>query len=241
MSKVWFTSDLHVGHPKVAQLRANEVGLIVDASYRTEDEIRTRIVEWHDNMLAAHWDSMVAPDDVVWVCGDISSGSTTGQLQALDWIRARSGDKHLIPGNHCSPHPLHRDSHKWLPIYLGQDRPDEPVPFKTVQVAAKRRIPLREGHVTAMLSHFPYTGDHTEEDRYPEWRLPDHGHYILHGHTHSPERLSIGGREAKRRGAALRNKPARINQIHVGLDAWDDKPVALDQIIEIIQGLEDRP
>lgn len=234
MSKVWFTSDLHVGHPKVAQLRADDVGLVMDASYRTEDEMRARIVEWHDSMLAARWDAVVAPGDVVWVVGDISSGTATGQLSALDWIRARNGDKHLVPGNHCGPHPLHRDSHKWLPIYLDGA-------FKTVQLAAKRRIPLREGHITAMVSHFPYTGDHTDEDRYPEWRLPDYGHYILHGHTHSPEKLSIGGREAKRRGAALRNKPARINQIHVGLDAWEYKPVALDQIIEIIQGLEDRP
>lgn len=227
MSKVWFTSDLHVGHPKVAQLRADDVGLVMDASYRTEDEMRARIVEWHDNMLAARWDAVVAPGDVVWVVGDISSGTATGQLSALDWIRTRNGDKHLVPGNHCGTHPLHRDSHKWLPIYLDGA-------FKTVQLAAKRRIPLREGHVTAMLSHFPYTGDHTDEDRYPEWRLPDHGHYILHGHTHSSEKLSYG--LPRWDGATSISRTA---QIHVGLDAWDYRPVGLDQIVGIVQGLED--
>ncbi|MDB2213922.1 metallophosphoesterase [Mycobacteroides abscessus] len=232
MSNVWFTSDLHIGHEKVARERTR--GWVLPRYVGAE-------IDSHNAQLARNWDSMVAPDDVVWVLGDISSGTKTAQLRALDWLRARPGRKRGIPGNHCGTHPLHRDSHKWLPIYLGQDQPDRPAPFECVQLAAKVRIPLRDGHVTAMLSHFPYTGDHTDEDRYPEWRLPDYGHYILHGHTHSPEKLSIGGREAKRRGAALRNKPARINQIHVGVDAWDDKPVALDQIIEIIQGLEDRP
>lgn len=216
MSKVWFTSDLHIGHEKVAELRFGH--LVIPSGYFAAS---------HDRILAGKWDAVVADDDVVWVVGDISSGTTTGQLNALEWIKRRRGNKHLIPGNHCGPHPLHRDSHKWLPIYLDGA-------FKTVQLAAKRRIPLREGHVTAMLSHFPYKGDHTEIDRYPEWRLPDYGHYILHGHTHSSEKLSYG--MPRWDGAT---SITRTPQIHVGVDAWDFTPVANDQIVDIIQGLED--
>ena len=41
-----------------------------------------------------------------------------------------------------------------------------------------------------MVSHFPYSGDHSEESRYDQWRLPDFGVPIIHGHTHSSEILS---------------------------------------------------
>lgn len=204
---VWFTSDLHIGHVKVAEHRVPSGG-----------------VQEHDAILATMWDARVQPDDQVWVLGDISSGTKSGQLTALGWLRDRPGHKHLIAGNHDGVHPLHRDSHKWVrPYVLGA--------FESVQLAAKRRIPLAQGHVTAMLSHFPYTGDHKDEDRYPEWRLPDCGHYVLHGHTHSADHVSVGG-------APSRN-PVPINQIHVGVDAWGFRPVHLDEIVEMVQAIEE--
>ncbi|MGH3955688.1 MAG: metallophosphoesterase family protein [Mycobacterium sp.] len=205
---VWFTSDLHIGHVKVAEQR-----------------VPTGVQE-HDAILATMWDLRVGRDDVVWVLGDISSGTKSGQLNALEWLRQRPGHKHLIAGNHDSVHPLHRDSHKWLPLYLDGT-------FESVQLAAKRRIPLVQGHVTAMLSHFPYTGDHQAVDRYPEWRLPDCGHYVLHGHTHSTYPLSIGGPQWR--------YPMRINQIHVGVDTWGFRPVHLDEIVELVQTCEENP
>lgn len=202
---VWFTSDLHIGHVKVAEQR-----------------VPTGVQE-HDAILAAMWDARVASGDVVWVLGDISSGTKSGQLNALEWLRSRPGRKHLIAGNHDSVHPLHRDSHRWLPVYLDGA-------FESVQLAAKRRIPLAHGHVTAMLSHFPYRGDHTGEDRYPEWRLPDCGHYVLHGHTHSERRVSAGGQY---------RAPWAFNQIHVGVDAWGFQPVHLDEIVKRVQTIEE--
>lgn len=173
-----------------------------------------RVVAWHDEILAEHWDSVVRKDDIVWVLGDISSGANQAQRDALAWIQQRPGIKHLIAGNHDGVHPLHRDSHRWLPVYLDGA-------FATVQMAAKRRVALREGHVSAFLSHFPYEADRGAT-RYPEWRLRDMGNYLLHGHTHAPEKFC--GRE-----------------IHVGVDAWGFRPVPLDEITAYIQTCEGHP
>ena len=48
--------------------------------------------------------------------------------------------------------------------------------------------------------------------RYTQYRLPNQGRWLLHGHTH--------------------NKDQRIHgkQLHVGLDAWGMRPVSLDWI-----------
>ena len=205
MSNVWFTSDLHIGHAKIAEIRWPAMQPDYNPCLPIPHQPTV-----HDLILAHNWDQTVGTDDVVWVLGDISSGTKTAQLNALEWIKARPGIKHLIAGNHDSVHPLHRDSHKWLPIYLDGA-------FETVQMAAKRRIPLPEGHVTALLSHFPYTGDHTVLQRYPQWRLPDCGDYLLHGHIHSRDKTDFSGRI-----------------IHVGVDAWDYKPVSLDEIRQAV-------
>ena len=213
---VWFTSDLHIGHKLVADHRLAERG--------AWDENPT---EWHDYLLGEHWDELVRADDVIWVLGDISAGGSKAQLNALEWIKARPGKKHLIAGNHDSVHPMHRDAHKWMPIYLDGA-------FETVQTAARRYIPLSEGRrQEVLLSHFPYDGegDRVGKDRYTQWRLRDEGTALLHGHVHSQvqvtrSRLPVGGVD----GLYM---PAK--QVHVGLDAWDLKPVSLEQIAEVLQ------
>lgn len=190
---VFFTSDLHIGHEFVAKLRG----------FNT--------VEDHDRHLADKWDRVVNPNgdrgDQVWVLGDISAGGSRAQTAALAWIMQRPGRKHLIVGNHDGAHPMQRDSHKWQQKYLGV--------FDSVQPFARRKI---AGHYV-LLSHFPYQGaefaDHTSEERYPQWRLPDFGNWLLHGHTHDTVRQ-------------------RGKSIHVGVDAWDSELICLETIEELV-------
>lgn len=52
-----------------------------------------------------------------------------------------------------------------------------------------------------LLSHFPYGNRDRGAPRYLQYRLPDLGEWLLHGHTHSNER-QLG------------------KEIHVGWDAW---------------------
>lgn len=151
----------------------------------------------HDEVVTQNWQKVVHKDDQVWVLGDIAVSSPAGALALLADL---PGQKHLISGNHDGCHPMHRDSHKRVAAYLDV--------FASVQPFARRRIDGAE----VLLSHFPYTTDRGFEARYPQYRLLDLGKWLLHGHTHLPERRTGD------------------HEIHVGLDAWGLCPVRLDQI-----------
>lgn len=122
------------------------------------------------------WRSKVRQGDQVWLLGDLTGG---GHLaEALQLIKSLPGEKHLIAGNHDGCFPDHRDSHRKLPLYFEA--------FASVQLHARRRI----NGVNCTVSHFTYNGDHSEEVRYGQWRLADHGLPIIHGHTNSSDILS---------------------------------------------------
>lgn len=168
-------------------------------------------IDAHDHILAEHWDAVVRPDDQVWVLGDISAGGKAAETNALRWLTQRPGWKHLVAGNHDSCHPMHRDAHKRQPEFLIEA-------FETVQAFARRRIAGQ----SVLLSHFPYVGDHTAVSRFDQYRLRDMGKLLLHGHTHD---------EAK-----VAPTPDWTTQIHVGVDAWDLRPVHIDELADLITG-----
>lgn len=188
----WFTSDLHIGHILVAGIRGFSD------------------VDSHDKHLAAQWDSRVKDDDQVWVLGDISAGGAKAQRNALLWLKDRPGIKHLVAGNHDGIHPMHRDAYKWHPQYLEV--------FASIAQTARRRIYGKE----VLLSHFPYADDQAESHRHDQWKLPDCGVPVLHGHTHLSEKSSVSTKDTL--------------QIHVGVDAHGFGPVSIDQISEKLEG-----
>lgn len=155
----------------------------------------------HDAELANAWDRAVSKDDLVWVLGDLTMGNLE---RALDWFEQRPGRKRLVLGNHDAGHPMHRDAPKYLKRYYRA--------FELATTAARTRI----GGMEVLLSHFPYTTDHGFEARFPQWRLPDFGAWLLHGHTHAPAWYT-GDRE-----------------IHVGLDAWGLTPVGQETIQKLL-------
>lgn len=188
MAEVWFTSDLHVGHPLVASIRG------FDSTWA------------HDDLLARKWDRKVQPEDDVWVLGDAIMGN---KAEGLRWFRSRPGRKHLVLGNHDRAHPMHNNAHAHIDLYREA--------FDTVQTMA--RVSVADGEEKVNLSHFPYEGDRDEE-RFWEWRLRETKRTILHGHTHLPQRVS-----RTRRGTL---------QVHVGVDAWDLRPVRRSDIADLI-------
>ncbi|WP_457072033.1 metallophosphoesterase [Mycobacteroides abscessus] len=208
MTTVWFTSDLHIGHALVAEERANRANIAVPLAPTERSE---HCIRWHDRTLAENWDAVIQPHDQVWVLGDLSAGSSGAQRNALKWIEERPGEKHLVSGNHDRVHPMYRDAHKWQAHYLGV--------FQSVQPFARRRV---GGH-TALLSHLPYRGDHTTEQRYNQYRLRDEGEWLLHGHTHS----------------RFINEPKfHPRQLHVGVDAWHMAPVQIGRLADLIAVVE---
>jgi calcineurin-like phosphoesterase family protein len=155
----------------------------------------------HDETIIENWVGSVRKDDIIWVLGDLTLHSPG---PALEIIRDLPGRKQFIAGNHDACHPMHREAHRHQARFLEV--------FESVQPFARQKWSGQ----TFLLSHFPYERDRGEA-RYMQYRLPDHGEYLIHGHTHGQERFM--GRE-----------------IHVGLDAWDLAPVSLETILK---GLND--
>lgn len=131
----------------------------------------------------------------------------------LPLVAHLNGTVHLVAGNHDKVWPGHRDAHKHQREWLDAG-------FASVQAFARKRIAGRD----VLLSHFPYEADHTEAARHTQYRLRDEGAWLLHGHTHASGAVAPGTR-----------------QVHVGLDAWDLRPVplhAVEALIVELAGLE---
>ncbi|MFT8395311.1 hypothetical protein [Propionibacterium sp.] len=176
VSHVWFTADPHFGHAKVAHMRG-----FADPQAMNGEICQT-------------WRRQVGPDDAVYLLGDIADSDPH---EALAVLATLPGRKHLVAGNHDDVHPLHdtrfahADMHAWLEV------------FETITTFRLMKI---EG-VPVLLSHFPYAawGDGLFRDgaRYDQFRLPDLGTALLHGHTHGAER-------------------AHGHSFHIGWDAWHE-------------------
>lgn len=157
--------------------------------------------EEHDQTIAENWRSTVTKHDDVWVLGDLTIGSLG---YALGLLAELPGRKNLICGNHDVVHPMHKKSGNHQRRYLEV--------FESVQTFARYRTPDQR---LVLLSHFPYTADRAEP-RGMQWRLPDLGETLFHGHLHTEERMTSP------------------REIHVGLEAWGMKPVAVEQLQELM-------
>ena len=156
--------------------------------------------EDHDAALLEAYHEHVKARDSVWWLGDLTVSSPK---HGLEMVAKVPGRHHLIWGNHDNGHPMHRDSYRRQAQYREV--------FDSQQPFIRKRIEGRE----YLLSHFPYAGDHTEVERYDQYRLRDQGLPLVHGHTHSTETISFS--------------PSGTLQVHVGVDAWF-RPVHVDEI-----------
>lgn len=189
----YFTSDLHFGHTKVAEIRG----------HNTHEDM--------DDHVAEVWEQQVDQGDIVYVLGDISSGSLHGWTHALERLHGLPGRKRLINGNHDLSSGMHRYAWRYQKEAMGV--------FESAQDFARIRLVLDGQRREVMLSHFPYPGegaDHTETPHYMQYRLRDEGRILLHGHTH------LGDQTYHESGDGT-------PQYHVGWDAHG-RPVSLDEV-----------
>ena len=190
MSGTWFTSDLHLGHNRVAGIRG----------FDNTDR--------HDETIIRNWTSRVRDRDTIYVLGDLTCDRRKREY-ALAVIEELPGTKHLISGNHDDVSSIHRTGWKYLSYYLKV--------FASVRDFA--RIRIRKADI--LMSHYPYDGDRPGDFRYSEYRLPDCGVPLLHGHTHLANQTL--------------HWSARVTpQVHVGLDAWGLFPVPLASIERLL-------
>ncbi|ALC06495.1 hypothetical protein CDES_10600 [Corynebacterium deserti GIMN1.010] len=195
MDGTWFTSDLHLGHEFVASLRGF-------------DDTRD-----HDEVILGHLKEMVQPGDVLWVLGDISSGSLRAEERALGLIAQRlvGVEKHFVPGNHDSCHPMFRRAYQRQGRFLEV--------FDSVQAFQRMKWEGEEVY----LSHFPRPGqDHPGmESRYDDLRL--RVPLLVHGHLHSQFPMTGPG------------------QVDVGMEAWGLRPTPQVMVAQKLwESLEER-
>lgn len=80
-AKVFFISDLHLGHHKIIEFAKG---------YRV-----TSTLEAHDDWIVHTWNSIVTKRDVVYVLGDVAFSRA-----GLQRVKELKGVKKFIPGNH---------------------------------------------------------------------------------------------------------------------------------------------
>jgi len=153
--------------------------------------------------------------DTLWVLGDLIANANHLSAALDDLAGLECSDLRFISGNHDPVWPGHRESHKWTFKYLEVFR--LVTPFARVKLAGEQ----------VLLSHFPYqgAGDHTPDERYTQYRLPDLGGVLVHGHTHSARSVSWG--------------PGGGLQVNVCWEAWK-RPVGADELLGVMAGARAR-
>lgn len=194
MSNRWFISDTHFGHANIIKY--------CDRPFKDFEQM--------DEALIENWNNVVGEEDVIYHMGDVAMG----KWERWEGIFNRlNGYKILVVGNHdrIFKGAGTKVQEKFAGYY--HDWFDE--------VEDGHYVTLANG-VRVNLSHFPYDGDHTDEDRYDEHRLFDDGETpLIHGHTHYKDVISF-------------SKKGTI-QIHVGVDAHNFTPVSEQQVMDYIR------
>jgi calcineurin-like phosphoesterase family protein len=156
-----------------------------------------------EEAMIANWNACVKPGDIGIMVGD---SFFCGSLRAKEIMSRLNGYKILISGNHDGTSTQMRNS--------GFDFVCERMDLKIAgQIVHLSHFPYRESAWHTFKKKYIYR---VKPTRYLDLRLKDDGAWLLHGHTHSSEKL--------------KNK-----MIHVGVDAWNFKPIHLSVIEYIIQ------
>ena len=185
---IFFTSDQHFGHFNIINY--------CDRPFKSVEEMNKTIIK--------NWNKKVKPNDTVYVLGDYwftDNKNKSGQ----DFINQLHGRKILIRGNHD---------------------PKDTQCYKDGFEFVCREVIIKELGREIRLSHYPYKWSFwkrlktltifKKKPRNIEKRPINDGRLLIHGHTHSKNKINEDG------------------SIHIGVDAWDFYPVSLDQIQQLI-------
>ena len=158
MGQTFYTSDQHIGHKNIMKYEPGRLAL-----GGTVDEMNEAMID--------RWNSVVSPEDEVFVVGDWAMGKLDDSLALTQLF---NGHKILICGNH--DRPFHDGAQEARYLDAGFDR----VLHGAVEVHEADRLGVTLP-LTSMC-HFPYE---SHDDRYEEDHPEDHGELLLHGHVHS--------------------------------------------------------
>ena len=176
MSKIWFTSDTHFCHSKEFLWKPRGFDTNIQ----------------HDCAILENWNNWVAPDDEVYLLGDVMLENDELGIQFLGGL---NGHIHIAIGNH--------DTENRIEKYKKCGN--------VVEIFYAKRIKI--GKLWFWLCHYPTITAQEDGGQIDK-------HIInLFGHTHQKEKF-------------YNNNPYMYC---VGLDAHDNRPIELQEIIEDIK------
>ena len=191
--KIWVTSDQHFQNRNIW------------AKYETSTRPFNSQGE-HDAMMIHHWNSVVSPDDLVFVLGDFIMGAADGVQPILNRL---NGKIYLIKGNHDTDSKIEQYRH---------------YPEKVVSIEDYMILYYKGKFI--VMNHYPTMGDsvknnHLKNDGWKnatEFFGQNYDDCIyLYGHVH---------------GNAPRDM--KNHCYHVGVDTNNLTPVLLDDIVDMI-------
>ena len=141
-SSIWMTSDWHFGHGREFIWKAR--------GFQSIEEMNNTIVTNHN--------SVVAPEDDVYVLGDLMLGDSE---KGIEWVKKLNGKLHIIRGNH--------DTDRRWKMYQN---------LLPNVVECQNAIYLKYNGYHFYLSHYPSLTGNLEKEALKQMTLN------LYGHTH---------------------------------------------------------
>lgn len=146
-TRVWFSSDLHLGHANIIAY--------CDRPFASVQEMNETLVH--------NFNSLVEPEDEVYLLGDLCMGN---RKKSSEYLFQLNGKLHWVKGNH---------DQGLLKI------PEVVERFEWIKDYHEMRVKLESGKkIPVVLFHFPILS----------WHRKHHGAVCLHGHVHSADRLA---------------------------------------------------
>ena len=180
---IYITSDFHFNHQK---------------EFIYEPRGFSSPIEMNE-VLLENFNSIVKPEDEVYILGDLMLGGSVFHRQGLELIRALNGKLHIIRGNH--------DTDLRWSAYSKLEN----------VVECENSIYLHYKKYHFYLSHYPsMTSNYTDEKSLKSRTLN------LCGHTHTKDIWQHW----------------MTGSYHCEVDAHDNKPVSIDEIIEDMKSYE---
>lgn len=159
----FLTSDTHLLHANIIRLS--------NRPFADAEEMTTTII--------SNFNEQTTPDDTILLLGDACMGKLD---DSLPWIGELHARVELYVGNHDRPsRAMQRKGDVKAKIAAARERYLEH--FDEVHLDADDHVIELQG-IRFAVSHYPYEGDHFDEDRFTELRPKRRGLPLLHGHVH---------------------------------------------------------
>lgn len=166
----------------------------------------------------ANWNNKVKPEDQVIVVGDVFF--YLNKTEAKEYLDSLNGRKILVRGNHDrKPREMNAMGFEFVCEEMTLLIANERVTISHYPFRAPEHVHFYFNLKHKICKFLGIKGTWALDRRFYTRRPVNKGQFLIHGHTHN--KLRTRGR-----------------QIHVGMDAWDQTPVNINTIANLIASIK---